>query len=350
VYRNSNLKECIIRISKNGTINIISAQFNDSNLPNKIIDLINDIPECINLEEYQKYYPGKNKLYIIPEITYKYLIQAQFYLIPYDLKKMIDINLNTIYQFIKDNLIDQVTHLDFNNGDRTSKSGKQTNPILQFNYQINNFNVSVAIYKKGAVQLRGSYINKVNNENLDISILEQVYNFILSFIKKIAIYVPDYSYKEKDINEFNTIDSGKPKECRIQDRPVPYAFNGKCKKGYYVAPWGKKRRADGLYEPCCYKITKTGESSLEAINNTVLNGFPNEEQASKYEIDNPDVKSAVYYPGTTVKYQRRFKGLNDLSTKQLIDLSINKNNNSFGFYSKIQINDLQKMYNYLKSI
>ena len=196
------------------------------------------------------------------------------------------------------------------------------------------------MYKKGSIQLRASFIKKDSNDKLDISILKQVYNFINTIIPKNNIYIPDFSFKDKETNEYNTIDSSRPKECRIQDRPDPYTFKGKCKPGYYVAPWGKKRRTDGLYEPCCYKINKSGDSSLENINKMILNGFPNEKQAKKYEVDNPDIKAAVYYPGTNIRYQRRFKGLKDLEEN---DLNTIINKNSFG-------NNLNKYIKYLKKL
>jgi len=339
-YQDNLLKQCIIRISKNGAINIISAQFNNSSLPNKIIDLINNVPGALVLSEFQKVYPGRNKIEIIRDLTYKYLIQAQFNLIQD--KDQYDLNLGGFYDYIKNNLIDQVSHLEFNNGDRVSRSGKQTNPILQFSLEFENLNVSVAIYKKGAVQLRGSYITKDSSNELGLDVLTRAYDFIKG-IKISNPYLKNYSYKV-DTNEYNTIDSGKPKECRIQDRPEPYAFNGKCKEGYYVAPWGKKRRADGLYEPCCYKITNSGESSMEAIKKMAINGFPDQAQSQKYEIDDPDTKAAVFYPGTTKRYQRRFKGLKDLNKKELSSIN---NINSFGTRN-LSLRILDKYTTYLK--
>ena len=349
-YQDSSLKQCIIRISKNGAINIISAQYNNNELMNLVLNKINET-SALNIEEYQKIYPGERSLKIIPEITYKYLIQAQFQLISESFKEFTEINLQNIYDYLKNNDSDIISHLQFNSGDVTSKSGKQTNPILQFNLEFDNFNVSVSIYKKGAVQLRLSFLNKTSEDQLDITTLQKARTFITTFLKEVKnIYIPNFNYKNTELNLYNTIDGSKPKECRIQDRPTPYSFNGKCKDGYYSTPWGKKRRIDGLYEPCCYKITKNGESSLKNINELVLNGFPNNENSKKYEIDNPDIKSAVYIPGSKNIEQRRFKGLNDLSSNELLTISkCVSNKNSFGKMS-ISLKEINKMTKYLLSI
>jgi hypothetical protein len=335
-YQDSEKRQTIIRISKNGSINIISAHYSNNKLPDLIINKINEASSLI-LDNFQKVYPEKDKLFINNNISYKYLVQGQFHLIPESLKEKVNINLGNIYELLKNE--ESISHLDYNNGDRTSKSGKQTNPILQFNILSENseiseyseyseYKISVAFYKKGAVQLRGSSDNE--NKKLDFSVLEKGYSRLVSLIKNIpntpGIYSPDYSYKEST-NEFNTVDSSKPKECRIENRPVPYTFNGKCKEGYYSAPWGKRRRVDSLYEPCCYKITNSGESSMKNIKKMVIEGFPDAKQAKKYSIDNPDTKSAVYYPGTKVLYQRRFKGLKDLTFNEINNI---KNKNSFG--------------------
>ena len=92
------------------------------------------------------------------------------------------------------------------------------------------------------------------------------------------------------------------------------------------------------------------KSDLKNINELILNGFPNEKNQNKYEIDNPDIKSAVYIPGSKNIEQRRFKGLNDLSSNELLTISkCVSNKNSFGKMS-ISLKEINKMTKYLLSI
>jgi hypothetical protein len=111
------------------------------------------------------------------------------------------------------------------------------------------------------------------------------------------------------------VDGTQPKVCHNRPgrelRPVPYSFYGTCPmQGYYVRPEGKKR-PDGFYEPCCYKIKKSGQDSLAYIKDLFKNGYK--------LVTDPDKLSAVFIPGTRTVESRRFNGLEDLTQDQLLD-------------------------------
>jgi hypothetical protein len=67
---------------------------------NLVLNKINETC-ALNIDEYQKIYPGERSLKIIPEITYKYLIQAQFQLISESFKEFTEVNLQSIYDYLK---------------------------------------------------------------------------------------------------------------------------------------------------------------------------------------------------------------------------------------------------------
>jgi hypothetical protein len=126
----------------------------------------------------------------------------------------------------------------------------------------------------------------------------------------------------------NMRDGGLPQVCHDRPgtaiRPVPYSFYGKCPMvGYYNKPLGMKR-GDGTYEPCCYKLKKTGKDSKERYNKILIDGYPDAAAEGYNEnIPDPDTESAIFRPGTKIIESRRFKGLNSFS-KESID-------NDFGY-------------------
>ena len=90
---------------------------------------------------------------------------------------------------------------------------------------------------------------------------------------------------------------------------------------HYIHPGGKKR-ADGLYEPCCEILTGTKDKGLKKAYLDILKrGFPNAEEAKYYNIgdaeDPSDKNSAVFIPGTKIIEQRRFPGLQNLPLEHL---------------------------------
>lgn len=349
VYNNRNNKLCTIRIGKNGVINIISASFEDEDLPNKIIKKINET-NSLNKSEY-----SDDTFKINESITYKYLLFYQFNLIPEELKQFggpVDLNLGLLDRELLNNYITgeyltdgttyyYINNYRFNRGDELSKSEHQTNPFVIFNLvstTTSDFKTNVIIYKKGAVQLKSSYNDKYSpGYKLEYSIVNEIYLFLknifnLIFLdtkgKNIKLYSPNLNYKNASENEFNTYDKKNPQVCHNRlnkiRRPVPYSFYGKCPPGMFVDPRGMKRPLDNRYEPCCYNITKSGFMSEKNILNFILNGFPQDSKTrSDYSIDNPDIKSAILIKGTDTIEQRNFPGLRNMSVK---DLKIKVNN------------------------
>jgi len=333
-YSDVNGKECIIRIAKNGSVNIISAGFGNERLPGLVIKKINETG-ALNLGEYQKEYPGKRQLDINPLLTYKYLLLGQFNLYPKEHQEVFYVNLGALNEGIRarisGRMLDEEYYINkykVNLGDVLSRSNKMTNPYISFNLTPGgnpNFKMSVTIYKRGAVQMRVSYtdskeVSKSQNV-LDYQLLESLFEYLSELFNDIIInsekpVIVSESIKIKKGIQ-NMRDGKQPQMCHDRQglRPVPYSFYGQCPDdGYYVRPVGVKR-PDGLYEPCCKKIKKTGKDSDKRINDIILNGYPDAQDSS--EVPDPDTLSAVFSPGTKNIESRRFRGLKQLSVPEL---------------------------------
>jgi len=327
VYESKDFQKTVVRISRNGVINIISANYSNDSLPGEIVKKINE-SRCLTSD-----YPGGK--YTITS-SYKYLLLAQFKLTTtdsIDLDKLNDVLTSKRFRRVVDS--QQVFMLDsadniyiidkyvYNSGEIESRNNRPTNPYILFNLIDNNVKINVMIYRKGAVQFKGSYIKEPDN-SLNISTLKRAYTFFSDLIGRISgIIVTDFK-EPKKIGIDNMIDSKEPQACHNRPgyelRPNPFSFYGKCPMpGYYVAPRGV-RRPDGKYEPCCYKLKLTGKDSESRYKKILMNGFPDAE-SSKYieSIPDPDNLTAVYYPGTKTPESRHFKGLKDLSKEHLID-------------------------------
>jgi len=336
VYENENETHTIVKIGKNGVINIISANFENKSIISDILKKINETG-AINESEYHS-----DVFKIDKDTTYTYIILAQFNLYPKE-HTLFYINLNAINLNLWDTPLFkqkingktyfkigskkyQIENYRYNSGNIISKSNKQTNPFIQFDIILQHFKVGVLIYKKGAVQMRLSYLDKKFEQKIDhpltLDTLSEVYLFLKQLFKiliqnssetEYPIIVNEIVPEKKGIR--NMVDGKQPLVCQnhkgYELRPVPYSFYGKCPMdNYYVRPEGKKR-PDGKFEPCCYKIKKTGQDSIETINNNFINGYKS--------IEDPDTHSAVFTPGTKIVESRRFKGLNDLTQTQLLD-------------------------------
>ena len=365
MYENENKTHTIVKIGKNGVINIISANFENKSIQSDILKKINQTGS-LN-ESYHD-----NVFKIDKSLSYTYVILAQFNLYPKDnISLFINLealNLNLwetplFKQKINGNIFFvispkkyQVQNYRYNSGNIISKSNKQTNPFIQFDLINGIFKIGILIYKKGAVQIRLSYLDKNFDKKveypLELITLEEAYTFLKKLFEILIqdsnetnypIIVSEVIPEKKGI--LNMVDGKQPLVCQNRKgyelRPVPYSFYGKCPmNGYYVRPDGKKR-PDGLFEPCCYKIKNSGKDSKKAIDERYNSGYK--------EIQDPDKLSAVFIPGTKTIESRRFNGLNDLTKKQLLDFMeeygyigkknkfINKNTNFkfelFSYYS-----------------
>ena len=340
IYSDVNKRETVVRIAKNGSINIISAGFGNKKLVDEVINKINQT-SALNLQEYRKVYPTANKLEIDPRITYTYLMFAQFNLYPKELQEKYYINLgmlgNELKKYIikvnnqqvltfgnKEYLIDKY---EINTGDVLSRSNKLTNPLINFNLINGYLKFNIVIYKRGAVQIRLSYNQKYERspENkLVLNDLQLVYQFLDSLFTELLsnsrVIVSEEPKLKRGID--NMVDGKQPQMCHDRQglRPVPYSFHGICPDpGMYVRPEGKKR-ADGRYEPCCYKLKDNGKDSITRYKEILKHGYP-DKGASKYDenIPNPDNKSAVFIPGTKVIESRRFSGLDSLGKNELLN-------------------------------
>lgn len=373
MYVNPNLAMTTVRIARNGSINIISANFFNENIALDVIKKINET-NALNLVEYQKVYPGKTKLQLIPELTYKYIISAQFNLY---VKKVPDtqyINLETVNTnlwetnlfkknvnndtvfMISDKTYYIITNYRYNSGNITSRSNKSTNPFIQFNMidpNVKSIKISIMIYKRGAVQLKASYVKNQDIDKATISlnknILTRAYTFLKNIISELITNSLETAYPviaselEKTpkgiLNMRPDADGVKrqPRVCHDRAgrlvRPVPYSFYGVCPNpGQYVTPRGLKR-PDGRYEPCCAYLTETGfdragkpikvsstgksPDTLARYNNILKNGYP--DGLFGETVPDPDDLSAVFKPGTKEIESRRFKGLKDLKQSELIN-------------------------------
>jgi hypothetical protein len=329
VYQNKDTTKCVVRIAKNGSINIISSS--KESLPKEIIKDINETPGALI----------DQPLTINPESSYKYQISAQFNIFNESLKDKLFVNLNILNDsltefkknvngqtvFMVGNVTNRYNLSDYvyNSGDITSKTNKTTNPYIKF-YLINpsdeSFKINVMIYKRGAVQLRGSY-NKTSKEfPLEFDLLENVYIFLKGLFEEIT-----EQFITKDPNTpvskkiTNMVDGSQPEMCHDRKgrevRPKPYSFYGKCPMpDYFVKPFGVKN-SKGKYEPCCYKLNKSGEDSEDRYNSILINGYP--DGLFGELVPDPDNLSAVYAPGTKKQESRRFKGLKDLGKKDLVN-------------------------------
>jgi hypothetical protein len=353
-----------IRISRNGTINIISAAIGDTTLDTFIVSRINETSAV-------KTPPFK----INPSQSYRYLVGAQFNLFPEELNKDFIINLNTINNnlwklplfkstnngkpvfTISDGTFYYVSDYNYNSGEQYSRSNKLTNPFIQFHLigpGLPNIKIHVQIYVRGSVQLKASYVD-ANDRSvpLDYFVLEDTYTFLKELFDALIVYSHESEYdiieseikSQKKFEDVPNMVPGnyglptekaikKPKMCHNRGkagghdlRPVPYSFSGVCPEpGYYVAPRGIKR-PDGKYEPCCYKIKKDGQDSKKRINQMLINGYP-DLMAATYGESVPfhgtaarnfkDSDSAVFIPGTKIIENRGFPGLKSLSKEQLI--------------------------------
>jgi hypothetical protein len=335
-YENENKSQTILKIGKNGVINIISANFENKSI---IQDLLKKINQTGALTSE---YPSST-FKVDPSTSYIYIILSQFNLYPKENTSLfinldaVNLNLwetplfkqkvsgNTFFKIGPKKY--KIENYRYNPGTLTSKSNKQTNPFIQFDIIMDIFKVGVLIYKKGAVQMRLSYLDKKFSQKvehpLEPSTLQEVYTFLKKVFEILISSSSETNYpiivseKEKEKKGIlNMVDGKQPKLCQNRKghelRPVPYSFYGTCPMhGYYVRPTGLKR-PDGKYEPCCYSIKKTGKDSQDYINELYRNGFSE-------GIPDPDTLSAVFTPGTKIVESRRFKGLNDLTEKQLLD-------------------------------
>ena len=373
MYKNPNLAMTTIRIAKNGSINIISASFFNEDISLQVIKKINDA-RVLNLEEYQKVYPGKTKISLIPDISYKYIISAQFNLYVKKVPDLNYINLETVNTnlwetnlfkkninsdtvfMISDKTYYIISKYRYNSGNVISRSNKSTNPFIQFNMidpKVKGIKISVMIYKRGSVQLKASYNKTVVIDKsivvLNDAILIKAYNFLKFIISELITNALETAYPviaselqktPKGILNMRPDTDGikrQPQVCHDRAgrlvRPVPYSFYGVCPNpGQYVTPRGLKR-PDGRYEPCCTYLTETGfdragkpikivstgksPDTITRYNNILKNGYPDDLFGET--IPDPDNLSAVFKPGTKELESRRFKGLKDFKQNELIN-------------------------------
>jgi len=322
-YENENKTYTNIQISKNGTININSANFKNKSVERDLLKKINEIGLDFRITN-----------------GYTYMMFSQFNLYPKEYQDELFINLDAVHlnlwqtplfkikigsknYFAIGKLKYHIENYRYNSGDITTKLNKPSNPFIQFDILIEPFKIGILLYKRGAVQMRLTYLKEKNDIPLSIDTLKEVYNFLKQLFEILIINSSQTNFpiistqieKEKK-GILNMIDGGQPKVCHNRKgrelQPVPYSFKGVCPmEGFYVRPQGVKR-PDGLYEPCCYKIKKSGADSLAAIQERYRSGFSE-------GIPDPDTLSAVYIPGTKTVESRRFKGLNDFTQQQLLD-------------------------------
>jgi len=334
LYENEMGQHTTVRISRNGVINIISAQMNDTDLPELIFYRINKTNAVLNS-------PFKIN------DSYRYLISAQFNLIPENRQKDLLIDLNTLNANLWNVFRKKVQGKDafmvgsasnyyfinkynYNSGEQYSRSNKMTNPYIQFNLIDFDVKIHVMIYKRGAVQLRGSHLDPESTDELNYSILEKIYIFLKQLLEEVISYSSEAGYdiitnEVKSVKKSkipNMVDGKQPKMCHNRSgtvagsgdfRPVPYSFYGTCPMdGYYVK--GIKR-PDGKYEPCCRKLKSDPKSPdfIGRYHNNILNGYPD----GLFDETVTPGDSAVFVPGTKIVEPRSYPGLNNMNENEL---------------------------------
>jgi hypothetical protein len=347
-YEDSSDKGTTIRVSRNGTIHIISAQIGDDDLPGLIVKRINDTGAVV-----QKPFKINS--------SYKYMLTAQFNLIPEELKESRFIDLYTLHNnlwildlvkkkyqkqtvFLVEGIYYFVKDYNYNTGEQRSRGNKLTNPYIQFSLispQTPGIKIHVMIYRKGAVQLKASYVDKDNQTGLEYPILTQVYNFLKQMLNDLIYYEDSDTVKEETVKRPRfTIPNmvlfpgeKKPKQPQMcmdrpgsggsgKIRPVPYSFYGVCPQpNSYVF---HVKRPDGKYEPCCRKFSRGGEYTREKWISMIKNGYPDQDA-----IDRGDIPvygdSAVYIPGTKTVESRAHPGLLKMSREKIIEFLENFN-------------------------
>ena len=329
MYQYTDFTKARALVAKNGTINIISANWSDNTLPSLVVDKINK-SNALTSEYPKKEYSVQSK--------YMYQIFSQFQL--FADKAANKLNLSALNKGLWEShrfkrvingedvfMLDTVENYfiireySFNSGETESRSGFHTNPYIKFNMVEGNIKTSVQILQRGSVQLFMGFINKeiLGPVPLSEKLLQKMYSFIREMLSRL---IEGIVIKQEVVTkeEYNTIDGRRPQACRGDIRPVPYSFYGTCSDpDYYVAPRGLQR-PDGKFEPCCFKKKKTGKDSVTRYRNILKHGYP-DELAEKYfeNVPDPDNLSAVYSPGTKIPESRRFKGLMDLSKEHLLE-------------------------------
>jgi hypothetical protein len=340
IYENEYNQGTTIRVSRNGTINIISAQIGDDDLPDLIITRIKATGAVLTPPFVER---------IARNI---YFLTAQFNLIPENLKETNFIDLYTLHNNLW--LLDIVkrkygpedifaygreyyfvSDYNYNNGGNLSRGNKTTNPYIQFTLvhpKILNVKINVMVYRKGAVQLKASYIDKTNPDGMKIEYLKGVYRFLGQIFGELINHEESEPTMRSEVvrarkSKIPNMVVGKdlkarqPQKCQDRDagagkiRPVPYSFYGVCPQpdSFVVSI----KRDDGLYEPCCRKFSKTGKYTKANWKSMILNGYPD----SLALADGDDPKqgdSAVYVPGTKIVEPRRHPGFKGMSREHLI--------------------------------
>jgi hypothetical protein len=339
-YENDRDQGTTIRVSRNGTINIISAQIGDDDLPGLIVKRINDT----------------NAVMVKPfdiKTNTTYLLTAQFNLIPEQLKETSFVDLHTLHSnlwllnlvkkkyqqqivFMVNSIFYFVKDYNYNTGEQRSKGNKLTNPYIQFNLiqpETPNIKIHVMIYRKGGVQLKASYIDRETQEGLEYDVLTTAYNFLKQLLGDLIDYeegagtIKEETVKKRKPKIPNMVpdaqgNTRQPQKCQNRPapvgavRPVPYSFYGVCPQPnsyvYHV------KRDDGKYEPCCRKFSETGKYTKQKWLNMIKNGYPDPDAIERGDIPVYG-DSAVYIPGTKTVESRAHPGLLKMDRQKIIN-------------------------------
>ena len=201
IYQYQDHTKATVRISRNGTINIISAKYTNQDLPAIIVEKINKAG-CLT-PEFKEIAP---KFVFLPNISYKYQVFSQFSLYPDKKDYHIDLvglneNLwNGVFHkkyqtkdvFMLDNVnnIYFIEDYNFNTGSTLSRTNKETPSLLKFvmkHPENVDVKIGVFIYTRGAVQMRlnNAVKGKIPDRPLQEQDLYQAYEFIKEILKRI---------------------------------------------------------------------------------------------------------------------------------------------------------------------
>lgn len=184
---------------------------------------------------------------------------------------------------------------------------RQRAGTMQFTIEEAQFMANVMIFSGGKVQVDISKhkTKDFNNKeyhyfSFDVNMMRDYVDSILDVIVKSVGSSMDVAPEKNVKPTLNTISNVWPnKACRATrtvrgakefQRPAPYSFRGTCPEKYqYLSPGGNKGK-DALYYPCCSVLTGPAEKRYKK---QLLYGFPDKEEAKKFNIGSPDMGSGI---------------------------------------------------------
>ena len=318
-YLSKEGKSFIIKISKNGSVNIWSAskEYVSSKFLNELCKKINDTEGAVDSE-----YTFIRNISSIKSATMSLKLG--------EVGSAEVINMESFQNKLPDNKdfvipgLGKVTNIGLKNN-RLKGVKKSPSKTIIYILLSPTKHINILVYEQ-EINIILSDLNGLGNDATQVKKeLDDIRNKILKLLPSEKLVnvnkhkIKLNTFQEKQIKH-NTINGKAPhgSACRktsgnndrlTYNRPVPYSFHGRCSDGLYHKVEGNE--FEGLWYPCCYSLGKKKE---EQYRQYLIKGFNG-------PID--DSKTGTLIPGTTQRESRKFKGLDSRSKKSLIR-AINK--------------------------